>query len=102
MSIDTATEHLLTLAEAAKAFPGRSVSLQTLHRYRLHGVRGVKLETLLIGGARFTSREAIQRFIVAQNAADTSDAAAVSTKQRQRQISSARQELAAMGVGSAD
>jgi hypothetical protein len=30
-------------------------------------MRGTRLETILIGGSRYTSFEAIQRFIVAMN-----------------------------------
>lgn len=43
----------------------RRISPSTLHRWRLRGCRGVKLETLLIGGARTTSAEALQRFFSA-------------------------------------
>jgi hypothetical protein len=69
MAIDTSTEALISLAEARSAFPGgRRLGLATLHRWRLRGVRGVKLETVLVGGLRYTSREAIERFVAAQNA----------------------------------
>ena len=44
---------------------GRRISPSTLHRWRLRGCRGVKLETLLIGGTRTTSTEALQRFFEA-------------------------------------
>ncbi len=44
---------------------GRRVAPSTLHRWRLRGCRGIKLETLLIGGTRTTSAEALQRFFVA-------------------------------------
>lgn len=37
--------------------------LSTLWRWTRHGVRGVRLETMLVGGLLFTSREAIQRFL---------------------------------------
>ena len=44
---------------------GRRVAPSTCHRWRLRGCRGVKLETLLIGGTRTTSAEALQRFFSA-------------------------------------
>ena len=44
---------------------GRRISPSTLHRWRLRGCRGIKLETLLIGGTRTTSAEALQRFFSA-------------------------------------
>ncbi len=72
MSIDHEVEALIPFNEARSAFPGRNnIALQTLHRWRLRGVRGVKLETVLVGGLRYTSREAINRFISAQNAGET-------------------------------
>ena len=77
MPIDTDAETLISLSEARTAFPGgKRLSLATLHRWRLHGVRGVRLETILIGGLRYVSRESIARFIAAQNA-DESPAPAV-------------------------
>ncbi|MBX3437201.1 MAG: DUF1580 domain-containing protein [Planctomycetaceae bacterium] len=44
-------------------------NISTLHRWRLHGVRGHKLETVLVGGRRFTSDEALERFIARTTAA---------------------------------
>lgn len=99
MSIDTQIEDLITLAYASQNFPGRPVALQTIHRWRLNGVRGVKLETCLIGGIRYTSHQAIQRFIEAQNAGPSETTPTISPSQRQRQSAAARQELAKMGIG---
>jgi hypothetical protein len=62
MAIDTTTETLIAFHEATAHVPGRRVHVSTLHRWRLHGVRGRRLETILCGGRRFTSLEAIQRF----------------------------------------
>ena len=62
--INSQSEQLLTLAAAAREVPGRSgrgVSVSTVWRWTLRGVRGVKLETLMVGGIRHTSREALQR-----------------------------------------
>jgi hypothetical protein len=100
MTIDVQSETLVSFSEARSAFPGidRRLSLATLHRWRLNGVRGVKLETVLIGGLRYTSREAIARFIAAQNADDALAAPVITPAQRLRQSESARQELERMGV----
>lgn len=62
MPIDLFTENVISLAEAAATLPRRP-SISTLHRWRLRGVRGVLLETVLVGGRRCTSREALSRFI---------------------------------------
>jgi hypothetical protein len=64
--IDSTTETLISLTEAAKTVPrrrrGRKTHLSTLYRWATIGVRGIVLETLQCGGSRVTSREALQRF----------------------------------------
>jgi hypothetical protein len=64
--IDLATETLVSLAEAAKSIPpsrnGRRTHLSTILRWILHGVDGVRLEGVRLGGRWLTSREALQRF----------------------------------------
>ena len=98
MAIDAQTETLLTLSEARTALPGgKRLALATLHRWRLRGVRGVRLETILIGGLRYTSHEAIGRFISSQNAGDTSTPS-VTPAQRERQAKAAQIELSRAGV----
>ena len=64
--IDPSAETLIPFVAARQVFPGRhgrGVSLSTLHRWKRHGVRGVRLETVLVGGVRYTSREALNRFV---------------------------------------
>jgi hypothetical protein len=56
------SENLVTLEEAAKDFGGISIPLNTIRYYAYQGVGGVKLETVRIN-RRYTSKEAIQRFI---------------------------------------
>ena len=41
---------------------GNQVNRSTVHRWRLRGARGSKLETVLVGGRRYTSLEALLRF----------------------------------------
>ena len=55
-------EHLISLDEAAQDFGGVAIPLATVRKYVYRGLRGVKLESVNIN-RRFTSREAIQRFI---------------------------------------
>ena len=93
MSIDISSETLLSLTEAAKAIPGRP-SVCSLHRWRLHGVRGAKLETVLVGGRRFVSREALERFIAATTAAAAGERPPPRTpRQREKAIAAAEREL---------
>ena len=98
MSIDVQSEKLLTLAECREAFPGgKRLALATIQRWRLRGVRGVILETIRIGGMRYTSREAIARFIARQNA-DETPTPSISPAQRQRQALAAQTELRRAGI----
>lgn len=55
-------EHLLTVAEASHECPARP-SIRTIWRWMQRGIRGIQLESLVIGGRRYTSREALARFI---------------------------------------
>ena len=48
---------------------GPPVNRSTAHRWRTRGARGVKLETFLAGGTRFTTEEALLRFFAASTAA---------------------------------
>ena len=101
MTIDVQTETVVSFSDARSAFPGidRRLSLATLHRWRLNGVRGVKLQTVLIGGLRYTSREAISRFVAALNADDAPAAPVITASQRRKQSEGAQAELEKMGVG---
>jgi len=56
-------EKLLSVSEAVKIIPGRP-HLSTVWRWISNGVGGVRLETVQIGGRRYTSIEAIERFII--------------------------------------
>lgn len=98
MAIDTLTESLISFCDARTAFPGgKRLALATLHRWRLHGVRGTRLETCLVGGMRYTSAEAIARFIAAQNA-DETPVPSITPAQRRRQALAAQTELAKAGI----
>ena len=91
--IDPAVETLVAWQRVSELIPGQPHH-STLHRWRLRGVRGKKLETLLVGGKRFTSREAIDRFIAAGNADDAPATPTFTATQRQKMSDAARQELA--------
>jgi hypothetical protein len=101
MTIDAKAETIISFSDARSAFPGidRRLSLATLHRWRLHGIRGIKLETILIGGLRYTSREAITRFVASQNADEAPAAPVITASQRRKQSEAARTELEKMGIG---
>ncbi|MCH8146942.1 MAG: DUF1580 domain-containing protein [Planctomycetes bacterium] len=64
--INVASERTLSLTEAAKQLPrrraGKPTHVATVYRWGSRGLRGVRLETIQIGGTRCTSVEALQRF----------------------------------------
>jgi hypothetical protein len=96
--IDIHSEHMLTIAEAARELPGRP-HVSTLWRWIQRGCRGVRLEAILIGGIRYTSRESLQRFCDSITAAaDGLPASPRTPKQRERQIAQSEAELASHGI----
>jgi hypothetical protein len=98
MTIDIETEKLLTFTEAATLLPDRP-HVATLYRWWRHGRYGVKLESLLFGRRRYTSREALQRFAERVTAIANGEPPPVRTvAQRRREHERAVRELEAMGI----
>ena len=58
-------ETLVPLTAACKFFPVKC-SRTSIERWARKGSRKVTLETVLLGGRRYTSREAIKRFVRSQ------------------------------------
>ena len=82
--IDRTVETLVALQNARDSIPGKRgqrVSISTLHRWHRHGLRGTRLETVLVAGVRYTSAEAIDRFIRATTQAADDDQQATETRQ---------------------
>jgi len=74
--IDPLHDELITLKEVAAMVPGLCggrMNPQTVYRWATRGVRGVKLETVMVGGRRLTSREAVRQFIETLTAAQNGD-----------------------------
>ncbi len=94
--IDPTTEEMIPFQQASRRIPGNP-SLCAFHRWRLSGVRGARLETLLVGGTRFTSAQAISRFIAAQNC-DEQPAPTITAKQRRVQAEAANRVLQEAGI----
>lgn len=72
-------ESLLTLSEAARRLPGRP-HLSTVWRWATRGVgpRRTRLDTVRIGGRRYTSAQALSRFVAAISS-DATESAMSST-----------------------
>ena len=99
MSIDLTTETPITLAKAAQTLPGGAVYVSTVHRWRMKGCRGVRLETFLRGGVRHTTRAAIERFFAATTAAADGDTPPVrAPRQREREIAAAERGCEQAGI----
>jgi len=62
-------QDVVPINRAAALFPGNQPHLATIWRWAQRGVRGIKLETVAIGGRRYVSPEAVERFIAATTAA---------------------------------
>lgn len=65
--IDIQNETLVPVSKIPSYFPGRP-HLATCWRFIQKGIRGIRLESVLCGGKRFTSLEALQRFVEATTA----------------------------------
>lgn len=76
---DLLQEELLPFALAIRSLPG-TPHVSTGYRYAMQGIRGVVLETVKVGGKRFTSRQAIMRFIAALTRVTTPSQNARSSK----------------------
>ncbi|HUG71771.1 MAG TPA: DUF1580 domain-containing protein [Pirellulaceae bacterium] len=66
--IDLQSETLVPVSQIPSHVPGRP-HLATCWRWIQRGCRGVKLETILVGGRRFTSTLALQTFVERTTAA---------------------------------
>ena len=67
--IDLNTETLVTFTQLARRLPhrrnGRPTHVSTIHRWRLNGLKGVRLAAAKHGAIWVTSIEAYQRFVAA-------------------------------------
>ena len=99
--IDIQSETLLRLRKVpdwAEKNLGQRVHISTVHRWRLRGVRGVKLETVLIGGSRCTSEEALYRLFAESTAAADGNDHAVHFASTARQQKQAEDYLKSEGI----
>lgn len=112
MAIDISVEQPVSLTEATKfknnpvRRAGKRPCVSTFYRWATVGVRGVKLETIVCGGARCTTQQALQRFfdrLTGPDAADgpepaTAPTPIVTNRQRRAAIAKAEAELARAGI----
>ena len=99
MHFDTSTR-LVPIGKAASLFPGQRPHVATLWRWAQKGVRGVKLDTVTIGGRRYVDPESVARFIDATSAGAAGIAPPVTplTAWRRAAIAAARAHLDSRGL----
>lgn len=73
----------LTLSQAAQTLPHRPHA-STLHRWRTRGIRGVRLQTCLLGGRRFTTKVWLDDFLELSSKAGDPDASPANMPPRGR------------------
>ncbi|PHQ35147.1 DUF1580 domain-containing protein [Rhodopirellula bahusiensis] len=69
MAIDVERERSIPLADVASFVPkrnGKKVHYSTIYRWATKGVRGRILESVMAGGIRYTTVEAVHRFLAAK------------------------------------
>ena len=97
-TIDLTTETVFPVSEAPNHIPGHP-SQASVWRWVLKGVGGIKLESILIGGKRFTSAESIQRFCDRRtSAADGNFTPTLTSRQREKQMDRAEREATEAGL----
>jgi uncharacterized protein DUF1580 len=97
MPIDTKIEGLISLAAAARLLPerrrGKRPHISCMYRWTTKGCRGVILESVMVGGTRCTSREALTRFISRLTNLQQSGPAPISTTARREHLDTIEQQL---------
>ena len=88
-------EDRLSITAASREIFG--VNPATVWRWSLRGCRGVRLESLLVGGVRFTSRQACDRFLAALNGSLTPQPS--KPPSRTSRAEAAARKLDALGIG---
>lgn len=90
---------LISLKEATRLLPG-TPHISTLHRWRLRGIRGLRLPMKLIGGKRFLDLADWELWTAKVTcAADGTPKPIRTTRARQRAILAAERALAKEGIG---
>jgi len=97
--IDLETEKPVSPKDVCRMLPGRTgngVSLSTVFRWMLKGCQGQKLESLIVGGVRYTSREAVERFVARLNGRENGHSSRRRADQT-REVQRVEHELDAQG-----
>ena len=97
--IDIVNEQMIPLSKIPAWCEKQLGHPSTVHRWRLRGARGSKLETVLVGGRRYTSQEALLRFFDhTTTAGDGVSSPQHNVHQRKRKIEDAEAYLKSEGA----
>ena len=92
------SENLISPSKAARLVPGRP-HVSTIWWWMTRGCRGIRLESIVCAGRRFTSVEAIERFVARTTAAANGQSLpTTSSKNCRRQIAAAERYLTRDGI----
>lgn len=109
MPIDLSSETVLSLRDATHKLPrrraGKKPNVATLYRWGQRGCRGIRLETIRVGGTLCTSVEALQRFCDRLSedrgqfqGSHTSSSPSRLSPRLEKRVASAAAELSAAGI----
>ena len=99
MSTVIVNAELIPIRRLSSLLPGNP-TLQSIYRW-MHGIGGVRLETTVIGGRRYVSKEQVQDFIGKRSQPGThlrAESPTRKNRRRQKQIESARKFLEKEGL----
>ena len=100
--IDIVNEQMLPFSKIpawCEQHLGNQVNRSTVHRWRTRGDRGRRLETILVGGRRYSSQEALLRFFDSTTAAeDGVNSPQFNAHERKRSIEDAEAYLKSEGI----
>lgn len=94
LSNELSPETRISLSALAKT---QGIHTATVWRWCTKGVKGITLESVAIGGRRFTTSQAFQRFVQATNSASPAAQIPATPHQRQQAIKAAEKALAQAG-----
>ena len=96
--IDIQNETLMTVREISESLPTHP-HIGTIWRWYARGLHGIRLDTVMIGGRRMSSREAMQRFTEQTTAhRDGTPTPSQTAKQKQRSLDDADKTLREAGI----
>lgn len=91
---------LSKVPEIVERITGDRPHVATIHRWRLRGCKGVKLQTAFAGGHCRTCEKWLREFFAGVTAAanGTSEAPSTASPERSAAVAKAEKELAAVGI----